>query len=202
VGSICRYTCFSFQAIKHLTTSDGGMLAVSTEEEQRHANQLRWFGIDRDRRVPSVLGEAIWNVKELGFKYHMNDVSASIGMGNLEDFDQHLQRRRDITRRYREELANARGVTLFERRADRESADWLFSIHVDAREAFCRAMASRGVEVSVVHLRIDRNDVCGGERPDLPELARFTDTHVSLPLHPLLSDDQVGTVIQSVRMGW
>ncbi len=202
VGSVCKYTCFSFQAIKHLTTGDGGMVIVASEADHRRANQLRWFGIDRELRVPSILGEAIWDVTELGFKYHMNDVAASIGLGNLEDFDRHLARRRAIVARYRKELHGVPGVTLFERRSDRESADWLFSIHVERRESFCRAMGARGVEASVVHLRIDRNSLCGGERHDLPNLARFTETHVSLPLHPLLTDDDVTAVIHAVREGW
>jgi perosamine synthetase len=202
VGSVCPYTCFSFQAIKHLTTVDGGMLTVATAEERRRAVQLRWFGLDRDLRQPSILGEPIWNVKELGFKYHMNDVAASIGLGNLEDLDANLKRRRDIVARYRKELSRTAGVTLWERREDRESADWLFSIHVAHREAFCRAMAARDVEASVVHLRIDRNDLCGGERRDLSELARFTETHVSLPLHPFLTDEDVSTVITAIQKGW
>ena len=60
----------------------------------------------------------------------------------------------------------------------------------------------RQIGASTVHLRIDRNEICGGERPDLPELARFTETHVSLPLHPHLSDDDVAYVIDTVRAGW
>ena len=202
VGSICPFTCFSFQAIKLLTTGDGGLLCVPDEDSYRKAVQLRWFGIDRFSRQPSVLGEPIWNVAILGYKYHMNDISASIGLGCLEDFDKLLTRRRAIVAIYREMLDGVPGTTLFERRSDRESADWLFSIHVERREDFCRMMQSRGVAVSVVHLRIDRNEVCGRERDDLPELARFTETHISLPLHNHLTDDDVQYVISCVRSGW
>lgn len=201
-GSVCPYTCFSFQAIKHLTTGDGGMVCVSNEEDYYTAIRLRWFGIDRFKRQPSVLGEPIWNVKELGFKYHMNDVAAAIGLGNLEDWEMILSRRQQIAAAYRNALSSVPGVRLFGRQSDRQSADWLFSIHVERREDFCRAMQARGVPVSVVHLRIDRNDICGGERDDLPVLARFTETHVSLPLHPLLTDEDVQFVIESVRAGW
>ena len=202
VGSICPFTCFSFQAIKHLTTGDGGMLCVPSEDNYRKAVRLRWFGIDRFRRRPSILGEPMWNVTELGYKYHMNDIAASIGLGNLEDFERLLARRREIVAIYRDMLDGVAGVTLFERSSDRESADWLFSIHVERREDFCQMMESKGIGVSVVHLRIDRNEVCGGERDDLPELARFTETHVSLPLHNYLSDDDVQYVISSIRSGW
>lgn len=202
VGSVAPITCFSFQAIKHLTTGDGGMVCVSSIEDHERAAQLRWFGIDRYKRKPSVLGEPEWNVTELGYKYHMNDIAAAIGLGNLEDMDWILQRRREIVAAYRKELAGVPGVQLFERKPDRQSADWLFSIHVERREAFCRMMAEKDIMTSVVHLRIDRNDLCGGERSDLPELDRFTETHVSLPLHPGLSDYDIRRVIEAVRGGW
>jgi len=202
VGSICPFTCFSFQAIKHLATGDGGMLCVSDQDSYHKAVRLRWFGIDRFKRQPSILGEPIWNVTELGYKYHMNDIAASIGLGNLEDFERLLARRREIVAIYRDMLGDVPGVTLFERSSDRESADWLFSVHVERREDFCRAMQSKDIAVSVVHLRIDRNELCGGERDDLPELTRFTKTHISLPLHNYLTDEDVQYVINSVRSGW
>lgn len=202
IGSVCPFTCFSFQAIKHLTTGDGGMLCVNNEENYHKAIRLRWFGIDRFKRQLSILGEPVWNVHELGYKYHMNDIAAAIGLGNLEDWDMILSRRREIVKTYRSELAPVPGLQLFDRHPHRTSADWLFSVHVERREDFCRAMQARQIAVSVVHLRIDRNDICGGERDDLPNLARFTETHVSLPLHPLLTDDDVKQVIDAVRAGW
>jgi perosamine synthetase len=202
VGAVCPLTCFSFQAIKHLTTGDGGLLCVPNKELHEKAVRLRWFGIDRAKRQPSLLGEPVWNVTELGFKYHMNDVAAAIGLGNLEDWDIIFSRRLSIAETYLEKFKQVSGVTHFERKDDRKSAFWLFSFHVERRDDFCRALTSRGIPVSVVHLRIDRNDLCGGQRNDLPELARFTETHISLPLHPMLSDEDVATIIAAVLAGW
>ena len=202
VGSFAPITCFSFQAIKHLTTGDGGLMAVSDPETYERAVQLRWFGIDRFKRKPSILGEPEWDVTELGYKYHMNDIAAAIGLGNLEDLDFLLDRRHSIVDTYRAALRDVPGLTLFARESDRQSGDWLFSVHVEKREEFCRMMAEKDIMASVVHLRIDRNSLCGGERDDLPTLARFTETHVSLPLHPMLSDEDVQEVIAAVRGGW
>lgn len=202
VGSICPYTCFSFQAIKHLTTGDGGLLCVPDEKSYKKAIRLRWFGIDRFNRKPSLFGEPEWNVSELGYKYHMNNIAAAIGLGNLEDLPWILNRRHSIVAKYREAFKNFNGIKLFDRKDDRISADWLFSIHVERREDFCRAMTNRGVSTSVVHFRIDRNQLLGGERTDLPQLDHFTETHISLPLHPLLTDDEVERVIEAVKLGW
>lgn len=94
------------------------------------------------------------------------------------------------------------GVTLFDNREDRSSANWLFTMHVEHRTDFARMMQSKGVAVSVVHLRIDRNDVFGGLRDDLPVLDRLTQTHISIPLHNGLTDDDVSYVIQCIKEGW
>lgn len=202
VGSICPITCFSFQAIKTLTTGDGGMMAVKKVQWYRKSKRLRWFGIDRQLRKPSILGEPFWNVTELGYKYHMNDIAASVGLGNLFNFNQLLKRRREIAELYKTSLKNVKGVRLFESKEDRISSNWLFSLHVDERKNFCRMMRLRGIEVSVVHMRIDRNKICGGQRTDLPNLSHFNNTHIAIPLHNHLTDFEVSYVIRSIQKGW
>ena len=202
IGSLSDYTCFSFQAIKHITTGDGGMLAIRSADKWDEARRRRWFGIDRTNRKPSVLGEPEWNVTEPGYKYHMNDIAASLGIEHLEELPRILERRAAIAARYRQALARVPGVTLFESAADRTSAHWLFSIHVERRTDFARMMQSKGMAASVVHLRIDTNDVFGGLRQDLPVLARFTESHISVPVHEFLTDDDVDRVIRAVQDGW
>ena len=80
VGTLSRFTAFSFQAIKHLTTGDGGALCCQREEDHQAARRRRWFGIDRERDQPSILGERVYDLNEIGFKYHMNDVAAAVGL--------------------------------------------------------------------------------------------------------------------------
>jgi perosamine synthetase len=202
VGSGSPFTCFSFQAIKHVTAGDGGMLTVAGEEDRIAACRLRWFGIDRDRRKPSEIGEPEWNVERLGFKYHMNDIAAAIGLANLKYLSSTIERRRQIARRYRDGLAGVSGIELLDDAHDRESACWLFTALVDRRTDCVRMLRSMNIHASVVHLRIDRNALYGGERRDLPHLAAFTERHLSLPVHEGLSDEQVDWVIATLREGW
>jgi len=202
VGAISRFTAFSFQAIKHLTTGDGGALCCGAAADADAAIRRRWFGIDRRHSSPSLLGERIYDIAEVGYKFHMNDVAAAIGLGNLEDFPARLARRRGIARRYREELAHVSGLTLLRSEPDRESACWLFTILVDGREEFIRRLAEHGVPASVVHLRIDRNTVFGGLRDDLVGQERFDARQVALPLHEGLTDGDVTRVVNAVRQGW
>jgi len=74
-------------------------------------------------------------------------------------------------------------------------------MHVEKRDAFLRAMKDAGIMASVVHLRIDRNSVYGGLRKDLPQLERFTETQVALPISEMLSDEDVEYIVDSVKDG-
>ena len=202
IGSISRFTAFSFQAIKHLTTGDGGMLCCPDETDKAEAVKGRWFGIDRAATQKNILGSRGCDIQSLGYKYHMNNITAAIGLGNLEDYPQRLSRRRVIATRYRAELQNITGLELLELREDREHAWWLFTVLVERREDFAQALAARGVPTSVVDLRIDRNSVFGGMRDDLPGQAEFNERQIALPVHDGLSNEDVEAIITAIRLGW
>ena len=178
------------------------MIGFIHEDDFHQARRRRWYGIDRVQREPSPLGEPLWDVREVGYKCHMNDMAASLGVEHLGQLQAILRRRGQIADKYRSELESIPGIELFETKEDRKSAHWLFTLHVERREQFARAMRSRGVEVSVVHMRIDTNTVFGPKREDLPELEKFTGSHISLPLHNRLTDEDVDYVIQCIKEGW
>lgn len=202
IGSVSRFTAFSFQAIKHLTTGDGGALCCLSEAEYHLARARRWFGIDRANSQPSILGERLYDISAIGYKSHMNDLAAAVGLGNLEDFPAQLARRCEIAASYRAELKNVRGLELLEAKAERRSACWVFTVLVERREDFIRALQTRGVPASVVHLRIDHNSVFGGIRPGLPGQEFFNERQVAIPLHAGLTDEEVELVINAVQSGW
>lgn len=203
IGTISRFTMFSFQAIKQLTTGDGGLLTFTDEDDYDSAYRRRWFGIDRKgRRVRQEDGYAYTDQHELGFKYHMNDIAASIGIGNMYDIDELLNRRHVIANRYRMHLSGVPGVTLFKKDRDRTSGDWLFTIHVERRGDFRRMMTEAGIDTTVAHVRNDSHQIFGGLRDNLPNLERYSKTNISIPLHNHLSDSDVDRVISAIKGGW
>lgn len=202
VGSISRFSCFSFQSIKHVTTGDGGAIACKNENDAKIAIKKRWFNIDRTSAKPSLLGERVYNVKELGFKYHLNDYEAALGLANISSFQNRLVRRRFLAKYYTEKLQNIPGLNLFQYKHDRGSAWWLFGMHVEHRDDFIRAMKSRKIEVSVVHQRIDRNHIFGGAKKDLIQQTRFDASQIHIPLHDNLTNENVDYIIQSIKKGW
>jgi len=201
VGALSRFTAFSFQAIKHLTTGDGGALCCLDAGDEGEARRRRWFGIDRDRDLPSALGERQYNLSHLGFKYHMNDLAAAVGLGNLADVPGVIHRHREIGALYRRELQGVSGLTQLEHSCDRESVHWAYTILVDRRSQFVSALASRGVPASVVHQRIDRNGVFGG-LTSLEGQDFFDRRQVALPIHVGMTDEDLQSVMGAVRQGW
>lgn len=202
IGTISRFTAFSFQAIKHLTTGDGGALCCSNENDYKKARSQRWFGIDRDNCGVSLLGERDYNVRDVGYKYHMNDLCAAVGLGNLEDFSMNLTRRRRIAEFYRKELCVVPGLKLLDYRDDRESAYWLFTMLVENRMNFIKKLKECGIPASVVHQRIDKNLVFGGIADDLPNQTIFDDCQISIPLHAGLTDDDTAHIAETIKKGW
>ena len=201
IGSASRFTCLSFQAIKHVTCGDGGALCCIDPGDAAEARRRRWFGIDRGQAGPFELGERESDIQSVGFKYHMNDLAAAVGLGNLAGLKNRLARRRDIATQYRDELGGVPGLTLLRSDEGHASANWLFTVLVEQRASFARALEDRGVPTSVVHRRIDRHRVFGGIR-DLPGQRHFDERQISLPLHSSLSEREVRQVVDSVRAGW
>ena len=201
VGALSRFTAFSFQAIKHLTTGDGGAIACTDPDDAREVFRRRWFGIDRASSPVSELGERDYDLHDVGYKYHLNDYCAALGLANLQGLPDRLARRRAIVARYAAALADVPGLTLHARPADRESAWWLYGMRVERRLDFVRALKDRGVPTSVCHLRIDANRVFGGPF-DLPHTAAFDAVQINLPVHEGLTDADVAQVIAAVRAGW
>ena len=203
VGCLSYFTVFSFGAVQQVTTGEGGALCMLEERGFEAARRRRWYGIDRLRRTPNVVGYYDFEVSEVGYGYHMTDIQASMGLVHLDDLPEVLRRRGDIAKLYRHRLMNVPGVTLLnDNRPDRSSGYQLFTIHVERREDFCRMMQLKGVEVSVVHVRNDQYDVFGGLRSDLPELDHFSKSHISLPLHSNLSEEDAAYVVDCIREGW
>ena len=202
IGSISRFTSFSFQAIKHLTTGDGGVLCCENKNDYDLIKRLRWFDIDRENSKVGFLGEREYDAINLGYKYHMNDLSASLGMGNLESINEKLQRIEEISLLYNKEFENVSGLKKMSYDDDRKSSYWLYPILVERRNDFIKKMKEKKIPVSVVHLGIDKNTVFGGIKNDLINQRFFDKNQIHLPINDQLSNDQINYIINSVTSGW
>jgi len=202
VGRLSPFTCFSFRAVQQITSAEGGMLCTLSDEHFRAAVRRRWFGIDKLNRKPNTVGYFDFDIHETGYGYHMTNIHAALGLANLQDLDSILKRREHIVGQYQKSLGAMDGITLLESNPNRKSAFGLFTLHVQRREDFCKALRNKGIETSIVHDRNDQYSAFGGLRKDLPQLDLFSKTHLSLPLHNKLSDRDVDYIITSIKEGW
>lgn len=203
IGSISDFTCFSFQAIKHLTTGDGGAVASLGAEDANTIRTLRWFGIDRAKAMPSNLGERIYNLETIGFKYHLNDYAAALGLANLPSLKERIEKRSAIAVRYREGLSSIPGLTLFEAPSNRSSSHWLFGFHVERRHDFIKALQVADIPTSVVHVGIDRNNIFGGGvREELVNQRKFDATQIHIPMHDRITPEIADYIIDIIKKGW
>jgi dTDP-4-amino-4,6-dideoxygalactose transaminase len=194
------YVCFSFQAIKHLTTGDGGALVVPPEQLER-AKRLRWFGLDRETPMEFRFEQ---NVSEAGYKYHMNDISAAIGLGNEPHLSGLLSAHISNARSLCDWLSAHHGRLCSEKCPipswDPNSSWWLYTIHVDRPRDFIRAMSYRDIECSLVHTRNDTMDAFrhSPKRSTLKGLESFSRTQVSIPVGWWLSPMDIERICEEV----
>ena len=132
----------------------------------------------------------------MGYKYHMNDFSAALGLGNLKGFWERQKRRDAIAKFYDVKLPKE-----IQTHRETGSANWLYTVLVDNRKDFMRMMREKDIPVSVVHVGIDRNDIFGGLQ-DLPNQRYWDEHHVCLPIHPNLTEEDVNRVVEAVNNGW
>ncbi|MFF1732640.1 DegT/DnrJ/EryC1/StrS family aminotransferase [Streptomyces sp. NPDC058247] len=198
LGGHGNISVYSFQAIKHLTTGDGGLIVLPDDELLHRARMLRWYGIDRDGGGARFKND----IPEYGFKFNMNDINAAIGLANLETVDGIVARHRENAAFYDGELAGVGGIELTERATDRNPSFWYYSLKVDDRDAFVRRMKEAGIATSEVH---ERNDVYGATKDCkavLPGLDSVAGRHIAIPVGWWVSDDDRTHIAQTVKGGW
>jgi len=199
IGALSDLTCFSFQAVKLITSGDGGMLTTIHPAYAKRAKLLRWYGMDRNSKGSLYDKHTI---TEVGYKYHMNDIVATMVSTQLDAFPLISSRRNEIVTRYRKELASVPGLTLLEQKKDRTNAHCLFTIRVEKREDFIQHLAQQEVEAHLVHVRCDIFPIFGGKRQDLPVLNEVESQYVSIPLHNHLTEEDITKIIRTIREGW
>ena len=187
IGSISDYTTFSFQAIKHFTTGDGGMLTVKNSKLEDKAKRIRWFGIDRKGKQKGT-----WNndVTEIGYKYQMTDIAATLGYDSLKEFNFIINHRRKIFNTYLKELSkNKRVHCVTDYDGKKFHSAWLFTILVDNKDYLQKKLREHYIETNQVHFRNDRYSIfkkfVNGKK--FPNMDYLENKYLVLPIHHKVS---------------
>jgi len=190
------YTCFSLQAIKHITTVDGGVLIANDPEQYRRGKLLRWYGIDREGPRKDLRCEE--DVVEWGYKFHMNDVTAVMGLVALRHLTEQVSKHRMNALLYDYEIDN-RKIRKPWGYPGGQSSYWLYTLQVPKRDQFVKYMAKLGIATSKVHSRNDTHSVLREFKIDLPGVDEFTRKMVAIPVHSGLTAEDLITISSAVN---
>ncbi|MCO8121412.1 DegT/DnrJ/EryC1/StrS family aminotransferase [Stieleria sp. TO1_6] len=201
IGAISDFTAFSFQAIKHITTGDGGMLMIRDPDLVSKSKRIRWFGIDREAKQGGTWEN---DIREIGYKYQMTDIGAAMGLAALKTLDETLTLRKSILARYVDRLAGMDGIEVVGAHfKDRVHAAWLCTVLVDRRKDLERKLRSKSIESGQVHFRNDRYSVFSDFREaKLPNMDAMEERYLVLPLHTQMSVADADRVCDVIQSGW
>ena len=194
------FTCFSFQAIKQITTIDGGALVCKHQSDRERGRLLRWYGIDREKGSSF---RCKVNIQEWGYKFHMNDVNATVGLVQMPYLKQILAYRRKLAAYYDHELKNIAGVKIIKVLPGCNSAYWLYTILVENRTDFIRWMAENNIVVSQVHARNDKHTMFKKFKcNNLPGVDYFSKRQCSIPIGFWVTQEDAEYIVETIKRGW
>lgn len=199
----CAYSDFcmiSFQAIKHLTCVDGGVLFTNNDEYYKRGKLIRWYGIDREGPRTDFRCEE--NILEFGDKWHMNDVCATIGIANIKLAEENVKKNRENASYYNNELINIDGIHLTQYHPNKLSSYWLYTFLVEKRSDFCTMMASKGISVSRVHERNDKHTCFSMFQKDLPQLEEVMKKYICIPVSWWVTKEDREYIVSCIKEGW
>jgi len=195
VGSIGDAAIFSFQAIKHMTTVDGGMLVLKDPARMDLARRLRWFGLRKGVPRTEV------DITRPGFKYNMNNVTATIGLCQLSGIDQVLSRHVDNGRFFDQAFDQVAGVRPARVHAMAASSYWLYTLLCDDALGVERRLGEIGVAASKLHRPNHLHTVFAPFAGALPKLEDFYRRLLHLPCGWWVSDEDRDRIVQAVKRG-
>lgn len=204
-GQLGHAVCFSFYATKNITSGEGGAIVTNDSEKAELLKMLRSHGIDKSAADRYTARYRHWDMPVLGWKYNMDNIQASLLIGQLGRIEQLWERRNYLWNLYEERLEGIKGIDIMESVPDSKHARHLFTILVDPdkRDAILWAMQEKGMGVAVnyrpIHLLEYYRERFGYKEGNFPVAEEIGNSTISLPLYPKLNDKEILHVIEVVK---
>lgn len=192
------YVCYSFQAIKHMTTCDGGMLCLKDKKTYDRSRLLRWFGIDRELKQKHNYQawerrQMTFDIEEAGYKYQPTDIDACFGLAALPDIDKIIRYHRDLATEYVKHLPFDHLQSVV------GGSCWLFGILTEKRDELAKYLKRFGIDTNMVHLRNDIFKIFGGKRQKLPNMDWVESRYLYLPINPKITKTDVQFICKKIK---
>ena len=201
IGSYGDIACFSFDPVKIITSIDGGCVVVNSEKELHHLHHLRLLGVDKDTSERYRNSRAWdYDVVDQGFRYHLNNIMASIGVSQIKRVDEFIASRRTVCRAYSEAFRSFDGVKVPQSDFSNISS-FIYSLRVcgGKREGLINHLSSKGIDAGIHFVPVHKhahfkNARCG----DLSVTDRVVNEVLTLPLHSNMKPEFIDRVIEGV----
>ena len=193
------FTIFSFQAIKHISSGDGGLLCFKDKKILKKAYRMRWFGIDRLKKQGGTWEN---DIKEIGYKYQMTDLGAAILLDALKEFSKIKQHRKKIFSIYEKNLKNNKKVKVVNSVGKFTHSNWLFTILVDKKDLLQKKLRQSNIETNQVHFRNDRYSIFKKfvKNKKFPNMDSVEKKYLVLPVHTKMSFSDANYVVKKVNL--
>ena len=193
------FTIFSFQAIKHISSGDGGLLCFKEKKILKKAYRMRWFGIDRLKKQGGTWEN---DIKEIGYKYQMTDLGAAILLDALKEFSKIKQHRKKIFSIYEKNLKNIKKVKVVNSVGKFTHSNWLFTILVDKKDLLQKKLRQSNIETNQVHFRNDRYSIFKKfvKNKKFPNMDSVEKKYLVLPVHTKMSFSDANYVVKKVNL--
>lgn len=204
-GSLGDIGCFSFHAVKNLATGDGGMITTNDKEAYEKLLKIRWLGINKSTYQRETKGYGwYYDVKSVGFKMHMNDITAAIGLVQLRKLDKMNAKRREIVKRYNEAFEDRDWIETPVERDYVKSSLHNYAIKIkkgDRNELIAHLVDKKGISAGVHYMPLYMHPIYKdlGIKGNCPVSDSVWKKVVILPLYPDMTEEDVERVINAVR---
>jgi perosamine synthetase len=195
IGTIGDYSIFSLQAIKHMTTIDGGVLTMRNPEKAAQARKLRWFGMAKGVPRTEV------DITCAGFKYNMNNVAGAVGIAQLESVQQRIDRHIENGRFFDAEIPKIAGLSITRIDPECQPSYWLYTVLSDDSAAVERCLAEAGVSASKLHRPNHYHSVFEPMRRPLPGLDTYYRRLTHVPCGWWVGDEDRERIVDALRKG-
>jgi perosamine synthetase len=195
IGSVGDYAVFSLQAIKHMTTVDGGILTMRDQEKTTAARKLRWFGMAKGVARTEV------DISVPGYKYNMHNVAAAIGLAQLESIRQRISVHISNGRYFDTEIPKIPGLAVTRIDASCQPSYWLYSVLSDDSASVERCLNAAGIAASKLHRPNHHHSVFASMRRPLPGLDDYYRRLTHIPCGWWVSEEDRERIVDVLRRG-
>lgn len=188
--------CWSFHAVKNLATGDGGMITTNDEKIYKKLLPMRWCGIDKStwERTKSKYGWD-YSIETIGYKCHMNDITAALGLAQLERIEELNNKRKLRVLQYLYELKDVSWITL--PKWDKNSSWHMIVARLKKRDKFIDYMLAHGISIGVHYKPLNQYKIF--PNTPLPVTDRVWKTLATLPLFPDMTDEEFEHIINTIK---